>query len=100
MTAAKISVHGDRVLVEVHVVPRASRTAIVGTHDGRVKVSLAAPPVDGAANAALVAFFAKALGRPKRDVELTRGETSRKKTLAIRGVTLAEVTALVDDSGG
>lgn len=100
MTAAKISVHGDRVLVEVHVVPRASRTAIVGTHDGRVKVSLAAPPVDGAANAALVAFFAKALGRPKRDVELTRGETSRKKTLAIRGVTLAEVTALVDGSGG
>ena len=100
MTAAKISVHGDRVLVEVHVVPRASQTAIVGTHDGRVKVSLAAPPVDGAANAALVAFFAKALGRPKRDVELTRGETSRKKTLAIRGVTLAEVTALVDDSGG
>jgi len=99
MTAAKISVHGDRVLVEVHVVPRASRTAIVGTHDGRVKVSLAAPPVDGAANAALVAFFAKALGRPKRDVELTRGETSRKKTLAIRGVTLAEVTALVDGSG-
>lgn len=97
MTAPlKVRLQGDRVLVELHVVPRAAKTAIAGTHDGRIKVSLAAPPVDGAANEALVAFFAKALGRPKRDVELMRGETSRKKTLAIRGVTVAAVLALLD----
>jgi hypothetical protein len=98
MTAPAIRAQGDRVLVDVHVVPRASKTAIVGTHDGRLKVSLAAPPVDGAANEALVAFFAEALGRPKRDVELTRGETSRKKTLAIRGVTVEQVLALAGAS--
>ena len=88
-------VDGERVLVEVHVVPRASKTAIAGLHGGRIKVSLAAPPVDGAANDELVAFFAKALGRPKRDVELIRGETSRQKTLAIRGVTADAVRALL-----
>jgi uncharacterized protein (TIGR00251 family) len=92
----KLSKQGDRVLVEVHVVPRASKTALVGVHDGRLKVSLAAPPVDGAANAALVAFFAKALARPKRDVELVRGETGRRKTLAIRGVTVEALLALLD----
>jgi len=93
-----VSAQGDRVLLELHVVPRAAKTAIAGVHDGRVKVSLAAPPVDGAANDALVAFIAKTLGRPKRDVELIRGETSRKKTLAIRGVTLAAVRALLEST--
>ena len=93
-----VSAQGDRVLLELHVVPRAAKTAIAGVHDGRVKVSLAAPPVDGAANDALVAFIAKTLGRPKRDVELIRGETSRKKTLAIRGVTLAAVRALLESA--
>ncbi|HKC49899.1 MAG TPA: DUF167 domain-containing protein [Myxococcota bacterium] len=93
-----VSAQGDRVLLELHVVPRAAKTAIAGVHDGRVKVSLAAPPVDGAANDALVAFIAKTLGRPKRDVELIRGEASRKKTLAIRGVTLAAVRALLEST--
>lgn len=91
----KLVTRGERVIVEVHVVPRASRTAIAGVHDGRLRVSLAAPPVEGAANAELVAFLAKALGRPKRDVELVRGETSRRKTLAIANVTADEVRALV-----
>jgi hypothetical protein len=95
----KVSAQGDRVLLEVQVVPRASKTAIVGVHDGRLRVSLAAPPVDGAANAALVAFFARALARPRRDVELIRGETSRKKTLAIRGVSVDELLALLGASG-
>ena len=87
---------GERVLIELHVVPRAAKSAIAGTHGGRIKVTLAAPPVDGAANEALVSFFAAALGRPKRDVEVVRGEKGRMKTLAIRGVTLAQVRALLD----
>ena len=77
------------------MVPRAAVTAIVGVHGERLKVSLAAPPVDGAANAELVAFFARALGVPKRDVAIVAGETSRRKTLAIAGVTTAQVRALV-----
>ena len=78
------------------VVPRASKCAIAGVHDGRIKVMLDAPPVDGKANEALVAFFSKLLGRPKRDVSILRGEKGRQKTIALRGVTIAEVTSLLD----
>ncbi len=85
-----------RVWVEVHAVPRAAKTVLAGLHGGRVKVTLAAPPADGAANEALIAFFARALGVAKRDVEVTRGETSREKTVAIRGVTAAAVRALLE----
>ena len=91
-----VRLHEGRVLVEVHAVPRAAKTAIAGTHGGRVKVTLAAPPVDGAANQALIELFARALGRLKRDVEVTRGETARAKTVAIRGVSVEAVRALVE----
>jgi len=90
-----VSEREGRVFVEVHVVPRASRSAIAGLHGGRVRVTLAAPPVDGAANEELVALFARELGRPKRDVEITRGVSGRRKTLAIRGVSAAQVAALL-----
>jgi uncharacterized protein len=83
-----------KVHVDVHVVPRASKSELVGLHDGCLKIALAAPPVDGAANRALIELFAKLLGRPRRAVELVRGEASRKKTLAVQGVTEAEVEAL------
>jgi hypothetical protein len=89
-----------RVWVELHVVPRAAKSAIAGTHGGRIKVTLAAPPADGAANAALIELFAGALGRPKRDVELVRGASGRQKTLAIRGVTPAQVRALLASKAG
>jgi uncharacterized protein (TIGR00251 family) len=95
MEQLKISVQGERVIVEVHVVPRAAKSAVIGLHDGRLKVALAAPPVDGAANEELIAFFAAALGIPRRAVELLRGEKSRQKTLAIVGVRPDEVRALV-----
>jgi uncharacterized protein len=90
-----VTAHGSGVRVAVHVVPRAAESRVLGVHGERLKVSLAAPPVDGAANAELVAFFARALGVAKRDVELVAGETSRKKTLAIAGVGVEQVLALV-----
>ena len=71
--------------------PRASRTRVVGEHDGRLKVQLAAPPVDGEANAALVAFLADALGVKKGAVALLRGDTGRRKTVRVDGVTAAGV---------
>jgi uncharacterized protein (TIGR00251 family) len=95
MEQLKISVQGERVIVEVHVVPRAAKSAVLGLHDGRLKVALAAPPVDGEANQELIAFFAGALGKPRRAVTLVRGERSRQKTLAIVGVSLDEVRALL-----
>lgn len=84
--------------LEVYVQPRASRDAVVGTHDGAWKVALTAPPVDGEANAALVSFVADVLGCASRDVTLVGGATSRRKTLEVRGLTRAEIDARLDQS--
>ncbi len=81
--------------VSVLVQPRASRTKVVGEHDGRLKIALAAPPVDGEANAALVEFLADALEVKKAQVTFLDGETSRRKRLAIRGVAAAQVMAML-----
>ena len=90
-----VSAHGSGVRVAVHVVPRAAKSAVLGVHGERLKVSLAALPVDGAANAEVFAFFARALGRPRRDVTLLAGETSRQKTVEIAGVGVEQVLALL-----
>ncbi|NOK23771.1 DUF167 domain-containing protein [Corallococcus carmarthensis] len=82
----------------VLVQPRASRTKVVGEHDGHLKIQLAAPPVDGEANAALVEFIAKMLGVPRRQVTLVAGDTSRRKRLKVQGVDAAAVEAVI--SGG
>jgi uncharacterized protein (TIGR00251 family) len=79
-------------VLEVLVQPRASRTRVVGEHDGRIKIQLAAPPVDGEANAALLAFLAEALGVKKADVALLAGEAGRRKRVAVAGRT-AEAAA-------
>jgi len=73
----------DRVRFEVQVSPRASRTQRLGVHDGALKLALKAPPVDGAANDELVRFVAKAIGVPRRNVQLVRGHTSKRKTLEV-----------------
>lgn len=73
--------------LRLHVQPGAKRTEFAGIRgdgaDARVKLRLAAPPVDGKANAALVSFLAEAFGVPERAVVLVRGETSRQKTVRI-----------------
>ena len=58
-----------------------SRSRLVGWHDGRLKVQLAAPPVDGEANEALVGLLSELFQVSKREVWLVRGETSRRKTI-------------------
>ena len=73
-------------VLELHVQPRASRTRVVGEHDGRLKIQLAAPPVDGEANAALLAFLADALSVKRAAVALLAGESGRKKRVRIAGV--------------
>ncbi len=79
----------DGAVLEVLVQPRASRTRVVGEHDGRLKIQLAAPPVDGEANAALVAFLAGALGVKRADVVLLAGETGRRKRVRVAGLAAA-----------
>jgi uncharacterized protein (TIGR00251 family) len=78
-----LSSRGEGVLLQLSVVPNARRTEVDGLHDGALRVRLAAPPIDGRANEALVAWLAKSLGVAKRDVELLRGDSSRRKQVAI-----------------
>jgi hypothetical protein len=82
----------------VLVQPRASRTRVVGEHDGLLKIQLAAPPVDGEANAALLEFLAKRLGVPRRQVSLVSGDTARRKRIRVEGLGAAEAEAVM--SGG
>lgn len=75
--------------IEVYVQPRAAKTEIAGLHDGRIKIRLAAPPVDGAANTELVEFIAKRVGVSKSKVRIVGGETSRRKLVEVEDVTPA-----------
>lgn len=70
----------------VRVQPRSSRDEIAGVHDGALRVRLQAPPVEGAANEALVRFLASALGVPRRHVRIVTGESSRNKVVEIDAV--------------
>jgi uncharacterized protein (TIGR00251 family) len=81
----------DSVRIDVYVQPRASKTAVVGIHDGCLKIRLAAPPVDGAANAALVEFVADQVGVAKSRVRIAAGLTGRRKTIEVDGVTAEEL---------
>jgi uncharacterized protein (TIGR00251 family) len=75
-------VSGDLIHLDIKAVPGASRTELAGIKDSRLRVRIAAAPEDGKANGELIAFFAKLLGCPKRDIILERGEKSRQKTIA------------------
>jgi uncharacterized protein (TIGR00251 family) len=85
---------GAGVTLEVLVQPRASRSRVVGVHEGRLKIQLSAPPVDGEANAALVELLASVLDVRKSDVTIVRGDTGRRKTVRVAGVSSQRVAAL------
>lgn len=80
----------DGARFNVIVAPRASKTALAGIHDGALKVRLAAPPVDGAANEELAEFVSRLLGLAKSSVSIVSGQTSKRKTVEARGVKPAE----------
>jgi hypothetical protein len=80
------------VRLEVYIQPRASKTGLAGMHDGVIKIRIAAPAVENAANLALIDFIAQHLGIAKRCVRIVSGGASRRKLLEIDGVT-AEVIA-------
>ena len=67
------------------VVPRASRTEIIGEHAGALRVRISAPPVDGAANAELIKLLAKLFSVARSDVEIESGERSKSKVVSIAG---------------
>ncbi|MDE1175784.1 MAG: DUF167 domain-containing protein [Edaphobacter sp.] len=83
----------DGCTLSVRVHPGAKKTAVAGLHDGALKISLNAPPAEGKANDALIAFIAEQLSVPRSKVALITGLTSRSKTLRIAGKSAAEVAA-------
>ncbi len=79
------------VQLRIRVVPRARQNRVDGLYGGMVKIRLTAPPVEGAANEALVKFLSKVLGVSRRDVEIVHGEHSREKVVAVFGVDAEQV---------
>ncbi|HEV8613702.1 MAG TPA: DUF167 domain-containing protein [Gemmatimonadales bacterium] len=76
------------VRIRLHVQPRASHTELAGLHGDALKVRLASPPIEGAANLELVRFLAGVLEVPRSSVELVAGLAARRKTVLVRGVTV------------
>ncbi len=72
-----------KLTLTLYIQPGAKKTEIAGLHDDALKIRLAAPPVDGKANAALIAFLAKWLDHPKSLISLKSGQTSRRKIIEI-----------------
>ncbi len=97
----KLTLQATTITFSVRVQPRASRSAVVGLHDSALKVRLAAPPVDGAANEALIKLFAQLLDVTRADVEIISGASSRQKLVRIHHPNPAEaeqaLLALLDN---
>lgn len=92
-------VAGDgRITLTLHIQPGAKKTAVAGRHGDALKIRLAAPPVDGKANAALLEFIADALGLPKAAVKLKSGHTSRRKVMEVDGATEDAMAALIPEA--
>lgn len=82
---------GAATRLAVWVQPRAARTEVAGHYGNAIKIRIAAPPVDGAANEELVRFLAKALSVPRGAVRLKSGAAGRRKILEVEGLELGEV---------
>lgn len=83
MTRPWLRPDGEGCVITVHVQPGAKRTEIVGEHGDALKIRLAAPPVDGKANEALLSYLAEKLSVSRRAMELRAGATSRRKLVAV-----------------
>jgi uncharacterized protein (TIGR00251 family) len=91
----------DATRISVRVRPGAASSEVVGWADGIYTVRIAAPPVDGKANAELVKFLSKKLGVARSSIRIIRGEKSRLKLIAVASIPESEITQrLSSDSGG
>ena len=86
----------DGCTLQLHVVPKSSTTALAGSHAGVLKVKVKAPPADGEANEALRRFLAGLCGVPPSSVTITRGASSRRKTVFVAGADEKRVRALLE----
>ena len=91
----KHSESNGSIVFSVRVVPRASKSEIIGEHDGALKVRIASPPVDGAANSELIKLLAKEFSVSKGSVEIVGGQTSKTKQIRITGITAAQIASVL-----
>jgi hypothetical protein len=91
---------GEKVDVDIVVVPRASRSEIRGIYDGRLKIQLTASPVDGKANKALIQVMAKWLGVGRSQLEIIRGLAGRRKCLRVSGLNSDEALKRLESVHG
>jgi len=89
----------EALIVDVQVVPRASRTAVGPAVGERLRVAVTSPPVDGAANAAVIDALAGAFGVRRSAIEIVRGERGRRKTVSIAGATSGALDRLLSPPG-
>jgi uncharacterized protein (TIGR00251 family) len=89
-----IKEHDGALTFDVLVQPRASRAKLGPLHDGRLKIAVTSPPVDGEANAAVIELIAKTLGVARTAVDVVAGTSSRRKTIRVRGTSRAAVEEL------
>jgi uncharacterized protein (TIGR00251 family) len=94
VSAVRITEREGAVRFSVRVQPRSSRTGVEGVHGDALKVRVNAPPVDGAANEAVVEVLSEALGVPRRSVRIVAGESSRTKVVEVDGVSAEAVRSL------
>lgn len=92
------SCHADSLTLSLHVQPGAKQTSVAGLHGDALKIRLAAPPIEGRANEALLRFIADHFQVPLRNVELVKGEQSRQKRVAVHGSKVPAATLLGVDS--
>lgn len=78
--------HRDGTLINVLVQPRASKSEITGIHDGALRIRIAAPPVEGAANDAIIGLLSKQLNLRKSDIVIVAGATGRRKLVRVQGI--------------
>ena len=83
--------------IPVRAQPGARKNAIVGIHDGALKIATTAPPDKGKANEAIASVLAAAFDLPKSRIELTSGHTSRQKKFLLRGLSAADVEQVIAD---
>jgi uncharacterized protein (TIGR00251 family) len=86
--------HEGAIAIDILVQPRASRAKIGPVHDGRLKIAVTAPPVDGEANAAVIELLAKQLGVARGAIAVVAGATGRRKTVRVTGVARAAIEEL------
>jgi uncharacterized protein (TIGR00251 family) len=91
-----LTAKGDQqVILDLYVQPKASRTRITGLHDGSIKLTITAPPIEGKANSQVTTFMAKLFKIPKSSITLMSGHQGRHKRIAIAGITQDEIRRIL-----